>query len=845
MIVSPEEFEDLAEAIRVRRSVLARRALLTLAIGVVATGLIGVGTATVWTLIVVGLHGIEAVFFRAPGLAEQRPRLTLLLFSATSFGFCSLAMPVALLGGGVGLVGGGMLLASTGYAFAVTARASKALFVAWQVPVVCGFVGLVVVAGLDHTPLANLIALAFMAGVCMLGVLSTWRESCASIRAEQAARRAAAMSALTERKAWQVAMMAEELASIGHWRLERDAPAFQCSRQVFRIFGLEPADGFPVDLALAFYHPDDREQVRQAIETIFVTGEPVTLHTRIVRTDDEVRHVVSQTLSERDADGNVCAIFGVFQDVTDHVRAAEALKRSEAQFRRIAENASDLITYSDASGQLVYASPALETITGYKPEELFGARALRLLHPDDHPAVQVRIQQLAQRPDQHLPPFECRMRTKDGRWVWLESRPSPMIDPTTGKFLGVTDVVRDITERKAMETALQEARLEAKRAAKIKGEFLANMSHELRTPLTSIIGFSQLLREEARFSPEALGHIDRVVTASEVLLATVNDILDFSKLEAGQVEIRPEPVRVAQIASDIVGLFALQAEAKKIELRLDCAETLNRPLLLDGDRLRQILLNLVGNALKFTSEGHIAVEARLSHDDARLWVSVTDTGRGVPADELGRLFQRFSQVDGSIARDHGGTGLGLAICKGLVEAMGGAIYVESTPGQGSRFWFETPAIFVDAEADAPTSEGASLAALEGACVLVVDDHEANRALVQALLAPLGCRVETASGGAEAIAAAGESRFDVILMDLRMPGIDGASACAAIRASHGPNARQPILAFTADASDGRAAEVMATGFDDHVAKPIMPTDLLTRVAGWIGRQHVAEKYAITA
>lgn len=181
-----------------------------------------------------------------------------------------------------------------------------------------------------------------------------------------------------------------------------------------------------------------------------------------------MRHVVSQTLSERDADGNVCAIFGVFQDVTDHVRAAEALKRSEAQFRRIAENASDLITYSDASGQLVYASPALETITGYKPEELFGARALRLLHPDDHPAVQVRIQQLAQRPDQHLPPFECRMRTKDGRWVWLESRPSPMIDPTTGKFLGVTDVVRDITERKAMETALQEARLEAERAAKIR-----------------------------------------------------------------------------------------------------------------------------------------------------------------------------------------------------------------------------------------------------------------------------------------------------------------------------------------------------------------------------------------
>jgi PAS domain S-box-containing protein len=844
--MSSEFFEGLAEAVTARRAVLPRRAFVNLCIGVAASFILGVVPALVWSGVMIGFHAVEWLVFKSPDFATRRPRLTLVFYGLTSAAFCALTAPLAYQRGEVGRVGGAMMLTSMAYTFAVSAKTSKPLYFTWLAGISAGFVAMILGSALAHLSVADLAVLSVVFVICVANSLSTWRESCASYEKEQAARRAAAAAALTERKAWQVAMMAEELARIGHWRLERDSPVFHSSQQVFRIYGLESENGeFPVDLALELYHPDDREQVLRAIEAIFETGEPVTLNSRIFHSDGEVRHVVSQTRAERDADGKVCAIFGVFQDVTEQVRAAEAIQRSEAQFRRMAENAHDLITCTSATGELLYISPSLETIAGYKPEDIIGRQTLNFIHPDDLSMVAERLEQIRAHPERLFPPFECRLRAKNGRTVWLEARPSAIIDPATGEYQGVTDVIRDITERKAMEIALNEARLEAERAAKIKGEFLANMSHELRTPLTSIIGFSQLLREDAAFSPTALGHIDRVVTASEVLLATVNDILDFSKLEAGQVEIRPEPVHVADIASETVGLFAVQAKAKKIDLRLGCAEALNRPLLLDGGRLRQILLNLVGNALKFTSEGYVSVEAKLTPCGTRLQVSVTDTGRGVPADELGRLFQRFSQVDGSIARDHGGTGLGLAICKGLVEAMGGSIHVESTLGQGSRFWFETPAIFVDVEADAPTTEGASLAPLHGACVLVVDDHEANRALVQALLTPLGCQVETASGGAEAVAAAGESRFDVILMDLRMPGIDGASACAAIRASRGPNARQPILAFTADASHGGAADVMATGFDDHVAKPIMPTELLTRVAGWVGRRHQAEKYAISA
>lgn len=589
--MSSEFFEGLAEAVTARRDVLARRAVLTIAIGLISIGLIGFTAALLWTAAVVGLHGVEAVFFRTPNLAKRRPRLALAFFGATSFAFCILSVPLAE-HGGMGLVGAGVLLTSIAYAFTVTARSSKALFVVWQTPVALNYAAVFAVAALNHASLGDLAILGGMSTLSLLGVLSAWGETSASMRDEMAARRAAAAAALTEHKAWQVAMMAEELACIGHWRLERGATGFQSSQQVFRIFGMEPTDDtFPVDLALDLYHPDDREQVRSALERIFVTGEPVTLNSRIIRTDNEVRHVVSQTLSERDADGNVCAIFGVFQDVTEQVRAAETIQRSEAQFRRMAENAHDLITCTSATGELLYISPSLETIAGHKPEDIIGRQTLNFIHPDDRAMVAERLEQIQAHPDQLFPPFECRMRAKDGRWVWLEARPSAIIDPVTGEYQGVTDVIRDITERKAMETALNEARLEAERAAKVKGEFLANMSHELRTPLTSIIGFSQLLREDAAFSQAALDHIDRVVTASEVLLATVNDILDFSKLEAGQVDIRPEPVRLADIASDIVGLFAVQAKAKNIDLRLDCAEALKRPLLLDSDRLRQILLS--------------------------------------------------------------------------------------------------------------------------------------------------------------------------------------------------------------------------------------------------------------
>jgi CheY-like chemotaxis protein len=290
-------------------------------------------------------------------------------------------------------------------------------------------------------------------------------------------------------------------------------------------------------------------------------------------------------------------------------------------------------------------------------------------------------------------------------------------------------------------------------------------------------------------------------------------------------------VRVAQIASDIVGLFALQAEAKKIELRLDCAETLNRPLLLDGDRLRQILLNLVGNALKFTSEGHIAVEARLSHDDARLWVSVTDTGRGVPADELGRLFQRFSQVDGSIARDHGGTGLGLAISRALVELMGGRIVATSTPGVGSQFEVLVPLPRAAAEPSAATEPAAKASDLSHLRVLLAEDHPTNQKVVQIILEPFGVQLDIVANGAQALERFAAQHYDAVLMDMQMPEMDGIEATRRLRdmerADGSP--RTPVVMLTANALDEHVRASFECGADLHLTKPISAEELVSTLA----------------
>jgi PAS domain S-box-containing protein len=625
---------------------------------------------------------------------------------------------------------------------------------------------------------------------------------------------------------------AEGIAGLGHWRMDARTHDVVWSAQMYRIYGLEPGAALDTQVLMAMAHPADAAIASARLERQLVNGDcDENSITRIVRSSGEVRFLAGNSSVERGTDGEIVAVIGTVVDVTDQKLAEIAIAESEERFRRLAVNAPDMIIEARLDGVLTYVSPASAGITGFTPEELIGQTYLAVMEPEDGQRILEMCQTVFASKGKVAPwSVEFRAKHKDGRELWLECKPTLAVDPITGRFTGLNDVVRDITQRKALEAQLRRAQAEAEDAAAVKAEFLANMSHELRTPLTSIIGFTGLAAEQPDLATLTRTYVDRVGDASRALLCTVNDILDFSKLEAGQVTIQPQPVSLTRLSRATLDLFTPQAGAKDLSLTLD-GESAGDDLVIavDPDRIRQILLNLVSNAVKFTASGGVTLKTRYDADREMLSIDVIDTGAGIPQDKLDRLFKRFSQIDGSLTRVQGGTGLGLAICKGLVEAMGGEIGVESTLGVGSRFWFRTPATLASLPSNRADGEAIERPTFAGVRVLVVDDHPANRELARLFLAGVGAEVTDASDGEEAVTLASEWPFDVILMDLRMPRLDGLGALRRIRAAPGPNDVTPIIAFTADVDTETMGKLGPLGFQDAVAKPLEPAALIAAVA----------------
>jgi PAS domain S-box-containing protein len=493
----------------------------------------------------------------------------------------------------------------------------------------------------------------------------------------------------------------------------------------------------------------------------------------------------------------------------------ESMRAAEARYQLMAANSTDMIVTSDAAGRTTFVSAACYAMTGWTVAEALDRGLQEYVHPEDVPAMHAAFLR-ARRGE---PDVRVRWRgwhKEQHRWVWLESRPSQLADADGSA--GCVDVVRDISQQVAQEEALAEARRAAEAAAAAKAEFLANMSHEIRTPLTSVIGFSGLLQEATDLGEEGRRYADRVHAAGKALLAVVNDILDFSKLEAGEVELKSQQTDPAELAREALSLFHPQAAAKGLELSLILPDDV-QPVMADPQALRQVLLNLLGNAVKFTEAGGVTLT--LTAPPGRLGFAVRDTGAGMDGEQQAKLFQRFSQVDSSSTRRHGGTGLGLAICKGLVHAMGGEIGVTSTPGVGSTFHFEIPAAPALSVTLATEVGGFDIS---GVRVLVVDDNPTNRELARAMLEGLGAEVHDATDGLNGVEAAQLLPYDVILMDMRMPGLDGPAATARIRAEAGPNQDVPILAFSA----GDPGDRVPDGFDGAISKPVTPTALVTAI-----------------
>ena len=499
--------------------------------------------------------------------------------------------------------------------------------------------------------------------------------------------------------------------------------------------------------------------------------------------------------------------------------------RSEARYRLLAETASDIVARFDPQGRFLYVSPSASAVLGRDPETMLGQDCRGMIHEDDLPGIRDLFKAyVAAGPGAAAPRHEYRAVRPDGTVIWLEATPRAIYD-SAGRLVEFHDCARDVTARKALERQLTEARDIAEEAARAKSEFLANMSHELRTPLTSVIGFSGLLQDSEALPNAERRYADRIGSASAALLSVINDILDYSKLEADAVGLDPAAFDPVAMAEGAAAMLEAQCRDKALTLRVEIDPDIPPAVMGDEGRLRQVTLNFLSNAVKFTSEGEVRLA--LTCRDDRLRLEVTDSGIGISAEKIDSLFERFTQADTSTTRVYGGTGLGLAISRRLIELMDGEIGAESEVGKGSTFWFEVPLIMGEirdgAEADA------ARALPPGLRVLMADDAPANRELVRIMLGAWNISLDTVCDGAEAVQAVSTGDYDLVLMDVHMPVMDGLEAARSIRRLGTAPSAVPILALTANVQPDQIETCRNAGMDGHVGKPIEIASLVDTMA----------------
>ncbi len=423
---------------------------------------------------------------------------------------------------------------------------------------------------------------------------------------------------------------------------------------------------------------------------------------------------------------------------------------------------------------------------------------------------------------------------KDGRF--LERYLVPL--NISGKFSGTVFSFRDITQRRQAEEELRRAKADAESASRAKSDFLAVMSHEIRTPMNGILGMADLALD-TELTPQQREYLDMVKSSADALLTIINDILDFSKIEAGKMELESIPFDLGANLRDTVRMLDFRAEQKGLEMRLAIQPGVPLHIVGDPGRLRQIIINLAGNAIKFTEKGHVELKVGLEALGC-LHFSVSDTGIGIPKDKQGSIFEAFTQADGSVTRKYGGTGLGLSIVTRLVALMGGKLWVESEPGQGATFHF-TANFILPPQGETEIS-GKSSHSVDGKSIgrslqiLLAEDNLINQKLAVALLQKSGHRVSVANNGAEALDALAQERFDLVLMDVQMPVLDGLETTARIRQGEQAGARRtPIIAMTANAMQGDRERCLEAGMDGYISKPLNPMEMFRTIAEVVNGQ----------
>jgi PAS domain S-box-containing protein len=617
---------------------------------------------------------------------------------------------------------------------------------------------------------------------------------------------------------------AQRVAHVGSWHWDAKTDITTGSDELLRIYGLDPTTQAMPDFREQrgrCYPAEEWERVNAAVQRTMQTGVGYELDVQAIRNGATI-WITTRGEVVRDADGQIVGLRGTVQDITDRKRADEALKESEERLQSIAMNLPDHAVIQDKDLRYTFVvHPQL----GLTVEDHIGRTDHEILGPTKEAEmlteIKKRVIESGKTEKVFLP-----LVNKKGETEYFDGSYVPKFDDK-GNINGLIGYFRNITTQKRAEEALQQAKAVAEAANQAKSQFLANMSHELRTPMNAILGMIDVALPRAADST-VQDCLQTAKGSADLLLTLLNDLLDSAKIESGKLELESVPFSLRRMLDQITRVLSVRASEKG--LAFYCRMPGGMPDAVIGDRMRlqQILLNLAGNAIKFTERGdvEIGLHGLSRNGEACLEFAVRDTGIGIPPAGLERLFQPFAQADASMARRFGGTGLGLAISKSLVEMMGGRIWVESELGVGSTFHF---AVRLPVATELPSDFEAHIAIPATACaqlrILLVEDNPANQKLANYILQDRGHVVEIAGDGQEAVYLTEQNHYDVILMDVQMPGMNGLEATATIRRREDGGKRVPIIAMTAHAMRGDRDRCLAAGMDGYLSKPINAQEMI--------------------
>ncbi len=594
------------------------------------------------------------------------------------------------------------------------------------------------------------------------------------------------------------------------------------------IIGKSDFDFYPQEMATRLQSED-----RQVIET----GE-LLITEKSIDDGDRRQHYEVRKSPVHDADGNIVGVQTIFWDITDQKKAEKLLQDERDMLQTIMDNLPDFIYVKDSSGKYVVVNQAVQKILGAgSVDEVVGKTNFDFLPHEQADPERADDNQVIST-GQPLIEREERMSNQEGDDIWILTSKLPLRD-SAGKVTGLVGIDRDITHLKATESELRAAKDTADLANRAKGDFLANMSHEIRTPMNAIIGMTDLLLE-TQLSETQREYLNMVQDSGESLLALINDILDFSKIDAGKLELEYAAFDIRESLGDTMKSLGLRAYAKGIELAVNVDNQIPKLLIGDAGRIRQIVVNLVGNAIKFTEKGEVVLEILCESQDeenATLHFSVSDTGIGISPAKCKTVFEEFEQADASTTRRFGGSGLGLAISSRLVGLMGGRIWVDSQEGIGSKFQFSVT-LGID-ETQRETQRNEQLVVISGLRVLVVDDNATNRRILKDMLTNWGMSPITASGAAQAIqtladADAEKDPIKFIISDVNMPDVDGIQLAQEILNKKLLDGSS-IIMLTSGARPDDANQLREIGVPNHLIKPIKQSELFETIVTSMDQQ----------